>query len=142
MSASCGPVDQKEFKIQDIKASTSIEEREDDDFTTSVFDKVSTGSIYTTIPTDSVRSNISSDESSCEKSGFINQYNSCKQEMQIVFSNEQFNFVPKALPILRDIDRNVNLEEMTNVKFVCPGSNSHIFSATWRNQNVIVKVKY
>ena len=51
-----------------------------------------------------------------------------------------FSFIPEALALRRNVNRRVDLEEMANVNYVCAGSNSHIFSATWRNQNVIIKV--
>lgn len=52
----------------------------------------------------------------------------------------QFNFIANALSLRRNVQRNVDLEEMINVKYLCAGSNSHIFSAIWEGQNVIVKV--
>ena len=52
----------------------------------------------------------------------------------------QFNFVANELSLRRNVKSNVDLEEMINVKYLCAGSNSHIFSAIWNGQDVIVKV--
>lgn len=52
----------------------------------------------------------------------------------------QFYFVADSLALRRDVDRHIDLEEMQHVKFLCAGSNSHIFSATWNDKPVIVKV--
>ena len=63
-----------------------------------------------------------------------------KPTTKIVSGRDDFDFSSQALLLRRDIDRQINLEEMANVKYLCAGSNSHIFSATWQNQSVIVKV--
>jgi hypothetical protein len=52
----------------------------------------------------------------------------------------QFHFVADSLSLRRNVDRNIDLEDMQHVKFLCAGSNSHIFSATWNDKPVIVKV--
>ena len=62
------------------------------------------------------------------------------QKSRIVLVRDRFEFTSLALQQRRDIDRRINLDEMGNVKYLCAGSNSHIFSASWQNQNVIIKV--
>ena len=39
-----------------------------------------------------------------------------------------------------DIDRHVDLETLVNLAYMCAGSNSHIFTASWKNQPVIIKL--
>lgn len=133
-------IDKEDSEFQGVKVSEDFRELDDGTLTSSVVDRKFIGSSYTIALTDSCKSTISANESRFDESGDENQPSSCHQKSQIIYGSGQFDVLPRSLPILRRIDRNVNLEEMTNVKFVCPGSNSHIFSATWRNQNVIVKV--
>ena len=132
--------DKENSEIQRVGVSEEFKELENGTLTSSVVGKKSIGSGYTLALTDSCKSTMSADESRFDKNGDVNQPSSCHQRTQIVYGSGQFDFLSGSLPILRRIDRNVNLEEMSNVKFVCPGSNSHIFSAIWRNQSVIVKV--
>jgi hypothetical protein len=44
------------------------------------------------------------------------------------------------LPLLRDIDRKVDLNDVVGLEYLSTGSNSQIYSAVWNNQRVIVKV--
>ena len=60
--------------------------------------------------------------------------------VKVVCDIDHFYFVADSLALRRNINRRIDLEEMTNVNYVCAGSNSHIFSATWNNKNVIIKV--
>jgi hypothetical protein len=53
-----------------------------------------------------------------------------------------FSFNIDKLSVKREINRNVDLNEMTHMSFVTEGSNSHIFSAVWNNRNVIIKVRH
>ena len=55
-------------------------------------------------------------------------------------SRGTFSFKISNLEIRRDINRQVDLQEFTNMAFLTEGSNSHIFSATWQNQPVIIKM--
>lgn len=54
----------------------------------------------------------------------------------------QFSFIADSLSLRRNVNRHIDLEEMQNVKYMCAGSNSHIFSATWKDKPVIVKVTW
>ena len=132
--------DKENSEVQRVGVSVDFEELDNGTLTSSVVGKKSVGSGYTLALTDSCKSTMSADESRFDEKGDVNQPSSCPQRTQIIYGTGQFDFLHRSLPILRRIDRNVNLEEMSNVKFVCPGSNSHIFSAIWRNQSVIVKV--
>jgi hypothetical protein len=44
------------------------------------------------------------------------------------------------LPITKNIDRNVSLEAFSNLEFLAYGSNSHIYGAIWKNEQVVVKM--
>lgn len=79
---------------------------------------------------------------------------SCRQQSHPVNINElrwsteegralgrgEFSFFIDDLPIKRDISRDVDLEELVDLEYVTEGSSSHIFSAIWRDEQVIVKV--
>ena len=52
----------------------------------------------------------------------------------------EFSFFIEDLPIRRNIIRDVDLEELVNLEYVTEGSSSHIFSAIWEDEQVIVKV--
>lgn len=52
----------------------------------------------------------------------------------------EFAFFIDDLPIKRDVNRNVDLEELVDLEYITEGSSSHIFSAVWQDQPVIVKV--
>jgi hypothetical protein len=52
----------------------------------------------------------------------------------------EFSFFIDDLPIKRDVNRNVDLEELVDLEYITEGSSSHIFSAVWQDQPVIVKV--
>ena len=62
------------------------------------------------------------------------------QKLKKFVSVKEFNFTPDLMAQRRNIDRQIDFDEMSNVKYLCAGSNSHIFSAIWHNQNVIIKV--
>ena len=51
-----------------------------------------------------------------------------------------FDFNIIDLPLLRDINRRVDLNEMSSLEYITGGSHSQIYSATWHGQSVIVKV--
>jgi hypothetical protein len=51
-----------------------------------------------------------------------------------------FDFNIIDLPLLRDINRRVDLNEMASLEYITGGSHSQIYSATWHGQSVIVKV--
>jgi len=51
-----------------------------------------------------------------------------------------FGFDINALTIQRPIETNVDSDEFTDMEYLTEGSNSHIFSARWRGQVVIVKM--
>jgi len=51
-----------------------------------------------------------------------------------------FGFDINALMIQRPIETNVDSDEFTDMEYLTEGSNSHIFSARWRGQVVIVKM--
>ena len=53
---------------------------------------------------------------------------------------KDFSFYIDDLPIKRDIDRDVDVDELTDLEFLTDGSSSNIFSARWRDEEVIVKV--
>lgn len=53
-------------------------------------------------------------------------------------STYDFNIID--LPLLRDINRRVDLNEMASLEYITGGSHSQIYSATWHGQSVIVKV--
>lgn len=55
-------------------------------------------------------------------------------------SRDEFGYFIDDLPIKRDIMREVDLEELADLEYVTEGSSSHIFSASWRDEPVIVKV--
>ena len=55
-------------------------------------------------------------------------------------SDKAFDFNIMNLRLLRNINRRVDLNEMVNLEYVTGGSHSQIYSATWQNQPVIVKV--
>lgn len=52
-----------------------------------------------------------------------------------------FDFNIINLPLLRDINRRVDLNEMVALEYVTGGSHSQIYSAMWHGQSVIVKVR-
>lgn len=52
-----------------------------------------------------------------------------------------FDFNIVNLPLLRDINRRVDLNEMVALEYVTGGSHSQIYSAMWHGQSVIVKVR-
>jgi hypothetical protein len=58
----------------------------------------------------------------------------------VVADLPEFNFVVNSLSIRRNVGRQLMLEDLENIKYVCSGSNSLIFSAIWNNQDVVVKV--
>ena len=51
-----------------------------------------------------------------------------------------FDFNIVNLPLLRDINRRVDLNEMVSLEYIAGGSHSQVYSAMWNNQSVIVKV--
>ena len=53
----------------------------------------------------------------------------------------EFGFDISTLAIRTPIETDVNSDEFTDMEYLTEGSNSHIFSAKWRGQIVIVKVK-
>lgn len=53
-----------------------------------------------------------------------------------------FDYHITDLPLLRDINRRVDLNEMVALEYVTGGSHSQIYSAMWHGQSVIVKVRY
>lgn len=55
--------------------------------------------------------------------------------------NTQFDFDVTDLPLLRDIDRRVDLNDVIGLEYLSSGSNSQIYSAVWQGQRVIVKVR-
>jgi hypothetical protein len=55
---------------------------------------------------------------------------------------KDFNFDIDDLPIKREIDRDVDVDELMDLEYITDGSSSNIFSARWRNEDVIVKVNY
>lgn len=55
-------------------------------------------------------------------------------------STYDFNIID--LPLLRDINRRVDLNEMASLEYITGGSHSQIYSATWHGQSVIVKVSF
>lgn len=54
----------------------------------------------------------------------------------------EFSYFIDDLPVKRDISRDVDLEELVDLEYVTEGSSSHIFSAIWREEQVIVKVRH
>ena len=54
----------------------------------------------------------------------------------------EFSYFIDDIPIKRDILRDVDLEELVDLEYVTEGSSSHIFSAIWRDEPVIVKVSF
>lgn len=52
-----------------------------------------------------------------------------------------FDFNIIELPLLRNINRRVDLNEMVSLEYVTDGSHSQVYSAVWNNQPVVVKVK-
>jgi hypothetical protein len=52
----------------------------------------------------------------------------------------EFSFFIDDLPIKREVNRDVDLEELVDLEYITEGSSSHIFSAVWQDQPVIVKV--
>ena len=52
-----------------------------------------------------------------------------------------FDYHITDLPLLRDINRRVDLNEMVALEYVTGGSHSQIYSAMWHGQSVIVKVR-
>ena len=134
--------DEKDTEVQGVRVSKCSQDFDDGSLASSVFERKSIVSTSTIAMTDFCESAITSNDLWFDKIVEVNERNSCHRGIHIMFGNDQFDILPKSLPTLQRIDRNVNLDEITNVEFVCRGSNSHIFSATWRDQNVIVKVKY
>jgi serine/threonine protein kinase len=55
-------------------------------------------------------------------------------------SRGDYSFKISRLEIRRHINRQVDLNDFTNMAYLTEGSNSHIFSAMWNNQPVIVKM--
>ena len=55
-------------------------------------------------------------------------------------SRDEFGYFIDDLPVKRDILREVDLEELVDLEYITEGSSSHIFSASWRDEQVIVKV--
>lgn len=53
-----------------------------------------------------------------------------------------FDFNIIDLPLLRNINRRVDLNEMVSLEYITGGSHSQIYSATWLGQSVIVKVSH
>ena len=53
-----------------------------------------------------------------------------------------FGFDISTLAIRTPIETDVNSDEFTDMEYLTEGSNSHIFSAKWRGQIVIVKVSF
>ena len=64
-------------------------------------------------------------------------HNACMQRRN---SSGNFAFPLELLEVRRGFDRNVNLEEAENLQYLCQGSNSHVFTAVWKNQDVIIKM--
>lgn len=58
----------------------------------------------------------------------------------VVADLPEFNFVVNSLSIRRNVGRQLLLEDLENITYVCSGSNSLIFSAIWNNKDVVVKV--
>lgn len=56
-------------------------------------------------------------------------------------TEKTFDFNIIDLRLLRNINRRVDLNEMLHLEYVTGGSHSQIYSATWQNQSVIVKVR-
>ena len=52
----------------------------------------------------------------------------------------EFSYYIEDLPIKRNILRDVDLEELVDLEYVTEGSSSHVFSALWMDEQVIVKV--
>jgi hypothetical protein len=55
---------------------------------------------------------------------------------------QAFDFHICKLPLLRVIDRHVDLKELEGLEFVAEGSHSEVYAATWRGKTVIVKVRF
>lgn len=55
-------------------------------------------------------------------------------------SSGEFGFDINELVVHSTVDTNVSSEEFSDMEFITEGSNSHIFSAMWRGQLVIVKM--
>jgi hypothetical protein len=53
---------------------------------------------------------------------------------------DNFSFQMRDLPVRRAISHHVSLNEFKNIQVVARGSSSEIFSATWKDQEVIIKV--
>ena len=53
-----------------------------------------------------------------------------------------FDYHITDLPLLRDINRRVDLNVMVALEYVTGGSHSQIYSAMWHGQSVIVKVRH
>lgn len=53
---------------------------------------------------------------------------------------KDFSFYIDDLPVKREIDRDVDVDELMDVEYLTDGSSSTIFSARWRDDEVIVKV--
>jgi serine/threonine protein kinase len=51
-----------------------------------------------------------------------------------------FSYHIDDMPVLRRINRQVDLDEMVNLEYVTEGCHSHIFSATWKGLPVIIKM--
>ena len=60
--------------------------------------------------------------------------------VDVVADMSKFNFVVNSLPIRRRVGKHMILKDLENVTYLCAGSNSLIFSAIWKNQDVVVKV--
>ena len=61
--------------------------------------------------------------------------------MRSIRSLKGFDFSIIDLPLLRNINRRVDLNEMVSLEYVTGGSHSQVYSAMWNNQSVVVKVK-
>ena len=55
-------------------------------------------------------------------------------------SCDEYGYFIDDLPIKKNILREVDLEELVDLEYITEGSSSHIFSASWRDEEVIVKV--
>mmetsp|Transcript_34524 Transcript_34524/g.32891 ORF Transcript_34524/g.32891 Transcript_34524/m.32891 type:complete len:387 (-) Transcript_34524:298-1458(-) len=60
--------------------------------------------------------------------------------MKSARTTTHFDFDIAELPILRNIDRRVDLNNVAGLEYLSSGSNSEIYSAVWDNQRVIVKM--
>jgi hypothetical protein len=60
--------------------------------------------------------------------------------MNSFHTSGDFGYDIARLPTRIPIETKVNSDEFTDMEYITEGSNSHIFSAKWRGQWVIVKV--